>query len=38
MDWRKKNFTPPEEVYARIKKENKLIAIAREINSDLVFF
>ena len=33
-----KKVTPPEEVYARIKKENKLIAIAREINSDLDFF
>ena len=33
-----KKVTPPEEVYARIKNENKLIAIAREINSDLDFF
>ena len=33
-----KKVTPPEEVFARIKKENKLIAIAREINSDLDFF
>ena len=33
-----KKVTPPEEVYARIKKENKLIAKAREINSDLDFF
>ena len=33
-----KKVTPPEEVYARIKKENKLIAAAREINSDLDFF
>ena len=33
-----KKVTPPEEVYARIKKENKLISIAREINSDLDFF
>ena len=33
-----KKVTPPEEVYARIKKENKLIAVAREINSDLDFF
>jgi len=30
--------TPPEEVYERIKKENKLIANAREINSDLDYF
>ena len=33
-----KKVTPPEEVYERIKKENKLIAEAREINSDLDFF
>ena len=33
-----KKVTPPEEVYARIKKENKLIANARAINSDLNFF
>ena len=33
-----KKVTPPEEVYERIKKENKLIAQAREINSDLDFF
>jgi len=33
-----KKVTPPEEVYERIKKENKLIASARTINSDLVFF
>ena len=33
-----KKVTPPEEVYVRIKKENKLIAKAREINSDLDFF
>ena len=30
--------TPPEEVYERIKKENKLIAKARTVNSDLDFF
>ena len=30
--------TPPEEVYERIKKENKLIAKARAIDSDLDFF
>ena len=34
----KKKVTPPEELYARIKKENKLIVDAREINSDLSFF
>ena len=34
----KKKVTPPEEFYARIKKENKLIGDAREINSDLLFF
>ncbi len=33
-----KKVTPPEEVYERIKKENKLIAKAREKNSDLPFF
>ena len=33
-----KKVTPPEEVYERIKKENVLIAKAREINSDLDFF
>ena len=33
-----KKVTPPEEVYERIKKENKLIAEARETNSDLDFF
>ena len=33
-----KKVTPPEEVYERIKKENKLIGEAREINSDLDFF
>ncbi len=33
-----KKVTPPEEVYERIKNENKLIAQAREINSDLDFF
>ena len=31
-------MTPPEEFYKRIKKENSLIAKAREINSDLIFF
>ena len=34
----KKKVTPPEEFYARIKKENILIAKAREINSNLSFF
>ena len=34
----KKKVTPPEEFYARIKKENKLIGDARETNSDLTFF
>ena len=34
----KKKVTPPEEFYARIKKENKLIVNAREVNSDLTFF
>ena len=30
--------TPPESVYKRIKKENKIIGEARAINSDLLFF
>ena len=34
----KKKVTPPEEFYARIKRENKLIGEAREILSDLQFF
>ena len=33
-----KKVTPPEEVYARIKKENKWIAKARAVNTDLTFF
>ena len=33
-----KKVTPPEEVYERIKSDNKLIVSARAINSDLVFF
>ncbi len=33
-----KKVTPPEEVYERIKSDNKLIASARTTNSDLVFF
>jgi len=34
----KKKVTPPEEFYARIKRENKLIGNAREVHSDLSFF
>ena len=33
-----KKVTPPEEVYERIKKENKLIAKGRAVDTDLVFF
>ena len=33
-----KKVTPPEEVYERIKRENKWIGEARTINSDLTFF
>ena len=33
-----KKVTPPEEVYDRIKRENKWIGEARAINSDLTFF
>ena len=33
-----KKLTPPEEFYARIKRENKIIGIARSIDSDLTFF
>ena len=33
-----KKVTPPEEVYERIKRENKWIGEARLINSDLTFF
>ena len=33
-----KKVTPPEEVYERIKRENKWIGEARAINSDLTFF
>ena len=33
-----KKVTPPEEVYKRIKDENKKIGIARAINSNLDFF
>ena len=34
----KTKVNPPEEVYERIKKENKLIGEARDINSELTFF
>ena len=33
-----KKVTPPEELYERIKRENKLIAQARNVDSDLIFF
>jgi len=33
-----KKVTPPEEVYARIKRENKWIGEARAVNSNLTFF
>ena len=33
-----KKVTPPEEVYERIKRENKWIGEARSINSNLTFF
>jgi len=33
-----KKVTPPDEVYERIKKENKLIRSARTIDSNLTFF
>jgi len=33
-----KKVTPPEEVYERIKRENKWIGEARSIDSDLTFF
>jgi murein DD-endopeptidase MepM/ murein hydrolase activator NlpD len=33
-----KQVTPPKEVYERIKNDNKLIASARAVNSDLNFF
>ncbi|MBA1338478.1 MAG: Murein DD-endopeptidase MepM and murein hydrolase activator NlpD, containing LysM domain [Pelagibacterales bacterium] len=33
-----KKVTPPEEVYERIKRENKWIGEARAVNSDLIFF
>ncbi len=34
----KNKVTPPEEFYERIKKENKLIGVARSVNSELTFF
>lgn len=34
----KKKVTPPKELYERIKKENKIIANARTIESNLTFF
>jgi len=34
----KKQVTPPEEVYERIKNDNKLISKARSVNSNLEFF
>jgi len=34
----KKQVTPPKEFYERIKRDNKLIAKARNIDSDLIFF
>ena len=34
----KKQVTPPKEFYTRIKNDNKLIAKARSVKSDLVFF
>jgi len=33
-----KKVTPPEELYERIKRENKLIAKARTVDSSLTFF
>jgi len=33
-----KQVTPPKEVYERIKSDNKLIALARSVDSDLNFF
>jgi len=34
----KEKVTPPDEFYLRIKRENKLIGAAREVDSDLLFF
>jgi len=33
-----KKVTPPKEIYERIKRENKLIANARAVESNLIFF
>tara|TARA_Y100001970_G_scaffold293933_1_gene444778 strand:- start:8414 stop:9223 length:810 start_codon:yes stop_codon:yes gene_type:complete len=33
-----KKVTPPKEVYERIKRENKIISDARDVESDLIFF
>jgi len=33
-----KQVTPPQEVYERIKNDNKLISVARAIDTDLTFF
>ena len=33
-----KKVTPPKEVYERIKRENKIIGVARSVESDLTFF
>ena len=33
-----KQVTPPKEVYKRIKSDNKLIAKARSVDSNLIFF
>ena len=33
-----KQVTPPQEVYERIKNDNKLISVARSIDTDLTFF
>ena len=38
MGLKKKKVTPPEEVYERIKRENKWIGEARAIDSNLTFF
>jgi murein DD-endopeptidase MepM/ murein hydrolase activator NlpD len=34
----KKQVTPPKEVYEKIKQDNRLIAKARSVESDLIFF
>ena len=38
MALEEKKVTPPEEVYERIKKENKWIAEARAVDTDLTYF